>query len=601
MKTSLNKTSLEISARNCYCSDYQGSLTSRIERNLLVAIIPVLLSWTAAFGQQAPPKLSIRTATRVVLVDAIVTDADSHPVKGLVASDFAVLEDGKPQKISFFSFESPPQHQAAPPQLRPDVFTNRPEYHSAGGPLVILLLDGLNTPPTQQAYVRQQILKYLASLRISSPGTAILALGNDLSILQDFTTSPQLLLAAARSYKGERTAVDVESPKIEIPVTTGPGGGIPAQANVQGPPVDSGTEVSAGTNVLNSFQELADSLKRFDKAVSVDNQDARVRATLAALRTISRAVVGYRGRKALIWFSAGFPFSLALDETMDLDFSKSYRDQIRQAAALLSDADVAVYPIDARGLVTVGALADPTTPATQGPPDKSLAAVTWQKFNTEGTMDHLARDTGGEVFRNTNDLNGALQAAIADSESCYVLGYYPERKNWDGKFHNLKVLVRNKELRIRSRTGYFAVDPANWRKGGYEKQMISPSALHMLASTGVLFYVHPISPQKKDDPTSIEILVDANTVSFGSGPEFTYETDLEFQVGAFAPDGKLVRLETQTAQAALRSETYQQLIKTGIPVRVPILLKSGKYLLRVAARDNRNGHIGTLDVPLNIQ
>jgi VWFA-related protein len=600
MKTSLNKTSLEISARNFYCSDYQGSLTSTIGRNLLVAIVPVLLSWTAAFGQQAPPELSIRTATRVVLVDAIVTDADSHPVKGLVASDFAVLEDGKLQKISFFSFESPPQHQAAPPQLRPDVFTNRPEYHSAGGPLVILLLDGLNTPPTQQAYVRQQILKYLASLRISSPGTAILALGNDLSILQDFTTSPQLLLAAARSYKGERTAVDVESPKIEIPVTTGPGGGIPAQADVQGPPVDSGTEVSAGTYVLNTFQELADSLKRFDKAVSVDNQDARVRATLAALRTISRAVVGYRGRKALIWFSAGFPFSLALDETMDLDFSKSYRDQIRQAAALLSDADVAVYPIDARGLVTVGGLADPTTPATQGPPDKSLAAVTWQKFNTEGTMDHLARDTGGEVFRNTNDLNGALQAAIADSESCYVLGYYPERKNWDGKFHNLKVLVRNKELRIRSRTGYFAVDPANWRKGGYEK-MISPSALHMLASTGVLFYVHPISPQKKDNPTSIEILVDANTVSFGSGPEFTYETDLEFQVGAFAPDGKLVRLETQTAQAVLRNETYQQFIKTGIPVRVPILLKSGKYLLRVAARDNRNGHIGTLDVPLNIQ
>jgi hypothetical protein len=345
---------------------------------------------------------------------------------------------------------------------------------------------------------------------------------------------------------------------------------------------------------------LADSLRRFDKAVSVDNQDARVRATLAALRTISRAVVGYRGRKALIWFSAGFPFSLALDETMDLEFSKSYRDQIRQAAALLSDADVAVYPIDARGLVTVGALADPTTPATQGPPDKSLAAVTWQKFNTESTMDHLARDTGGEVFRNTNDLNGALQAAIADSESCYVLGYYPERKNWDGKFHNLKVVVRNKELRIRSRTGYFAVDPASWRKGGYEK-MILPSALHMLASTGVLFYVHPVSPPKKDDPTSIEILVDANTVSFGSGPEFTYETDLEFQVGAFTPDGKLVRLETQTAQAALRNETYQQFIKTGIPVRVPILLKSGKYLLRVAARDNRNGHIGTLDVPLNIQ
>jgi len=576
-------------------------MTSKVEKSLTVAIVLALLSWTAAFAQQAPPDLSIRTTTRVILVDAIVTDAGSHPVRDLAASDFTILEDGKPQKISFFSFESPAQHQAEPPKLRPDVFTNRPEYHNAGGPLVILLLDGLNTPPTQQFYVRQQILKYLASLRISSPGTAILALGNDLSVLQDFTTSPQLLLGAVHSYKAERTAVDVESPKIEVPVTTGPGGGIPAQAGVAGPPGDSGTEVSAGTNVFNSFQELADSLKRFDKAVSVDDQDVRVRATLAALRTISRAVVGYPGRKALIWFSAGFPFSLALDESMDLEFSKSYRDQIQQAAALLSDANVAVYPIDARGLLTVGALADVTTPATQGPPDKSLAAVTWQKFNIEGTMDHLARDTGGEVFRNTNDLNGALHAAIADSEASYVLGYYPERKKWDGKFHNIKILLRNKQLRIRSRAGYFALDPANWRKGGDEKQIVSPSTLHMLASTGVLFYVHPISPRKKDEPANVEILVDANTVSFGLGPEITYETDLEFQVGAFAPDGKLVRLETQTAQAALRSETYQQLQKTGIPVRIPISLKPGKYLLRVAARDNRNGHIGTLDVPLNIQ
>jgi len=569
-------------------------MTSKFEKSLTVAIVLALLSWTAAFAQQAPPDLTIRTTTRVILVDAIVTDAGSHPVRDLAASDFTIVEDGKPQKISFFSFESPAQHQAEPPKLRPGVFTNRPEYHNAGGPLVILLLDGLNTPPTQQFYVRQQILKYLASLRISSPGTAILALGNDLSVLQDFTTSPQLLLGAVHSYKAERTAVDVESPKIEVPVTTGPGGGIPAQAGVAGPPGDSGTEVSAGTNVFNSFQELADSLKRFDKAVSVDDQDVRVRATLAALRTISRAVVGYPGRKALIWFSAGFPFSLALDESMDLEFSKSYRDQIQQAAALLSDANVAVYPIDARGLLTVGALADVTTPATQGPPDKSLAAVTWQKFNIEGTMDHLARDTGGEVFRNTNDLNGALHAAIADSEASYVLGYYPERKKWDGKFHNIKILLRNKQLRIRSRAGYFALDPANWRKGGDEKQIVSPSTLHMLASTGVLFYVHPISPRKKGEPANVEILVDANTVSFGLGPEITYETDLEFQVGAFAPDGKLVRLETQTAQAALRSETYQQLQKTGIPVRIPISLKPGKYLLRVAARDNRNGHIGTL-------
>src|SRR6266849_5480627 len=582
----------------------------KTERRLLLAIVLALSSSFAVFGQQTQrlPDFSIRTTTRVVLVDAIVTDASSHVVSGLTASDFTILEDGKPQKVSFFSFESRKQREAGPPlrPLRSDVFTNRPEYHSASGPLVVLLLDGLNTPPGQQNYVRQQILKYLGNLKLSGPGTTILALGNDLSVLQDFTTDSQLLLAAVRGYKGGRTVVDVESPKIDIPVTTGPSGGVPAQANVQTPlaagggGTDTAADISPGTNVFNSFQELADSLRRFEKTTSVDEQDVRVRITLAALRNIGRAVVGYPGRKALLWFSAGFPFDLALDERMDLEFSKSYRVQIRQTAAVLSDANVAVYPIDARGLLTAGALADPTIPATAGFPDKSLASATWQKFDAEATMDHVARDTGGEVFRNTNDLNVALQAAVTDSESYYVLGYYPDRKNWDGKFHSIKVVLPNKQLKIRSRTGYFAVDPADWRKGGDEKQMISPSALHTLAATSLLFYAHQVLPDKKGQPVTVEILADASTVSFGSGPDLTYNTNLEFQVGALTPDGSLARLETQVAQADLRPETYQQVMKNGIPVRVQLSLKPGRYLLRVAARDNRNGHIGTLDMPLNI-
>src|SRR5947209_19042737 len=131
----------------------------------------------------------------------------------------------------------------------------------------------------------------------------------------------------------------------------------------------------------------------------------------------------------------------------------------------------------------------------------------------------------------------------------------------------------------------------------------SPSGLSVIyeITSSLLFYAHQVPPEKKGQPATMEILVDASTVSFGSGPEFTYNTNLEFQVGAFTPDGKLARLETQVAQADLRPETYQQFMKNGIPVRVQLSLKPGRYLLRVAARDNRNGHIGTLDMPLNVQ
>jgi VWFA-related protein len=578
---------------------------------LFLVILANTCSIQAQSQSQAMPEYSVRTTTRVVIVDAVVTDGKSQPVAGLSASDFVVLEDGKPQKISFFSYESPAKREQAisPPKLRPDVFTNRPEYHRAAGPITVILLDGLNTPTNQQIYARQQILRYLSKMDLSSTGTAILALGNELTVLQNFTTSPELLKTAVDSYVRGRTFADIEAPKIDIPVTTGPGGGGPAAANLSIGPTGTGdvaASVASQTNVTNSFAMLADSLKRFDKGVQVNDQDLRIRTTLAALRAIAKSVEGYPGRKSLLWFSAGFPFSLSLDEAMDLEFSKSYRDPIRQASTLLADAAVAVYPIDTLGLVSTGGLADPSASSKMAntiqdaAPSTSLGPESFSKFGKQETMDQIALDTGGLVFRNTNDLSGALQAAMKDSESYYVLGYYPERKKWDGKFHKIKVVPADKQLRVRSREGYYATDPANWRKGD-DKALISADNPSALNATGLLFYAHAIVPEKKNQPTTVEILLDANTVSYGDGPEATYTTDLEFQVGAFTPDGKLQKVESQVAQADLHRDTHAQLLKTGMPVKMEITLPPGRYLVRVAARDNRNGHLGTVDVPVTVK
>ena len=565
----------------------------------VLGAVCLTLSVHLARGQQAPavPELSIRATTRLVTVDTIVTDADSRPVSGLTKEDFTVLEDGKPQKIAFFSFVAAEQKPAPPPpRLRPDVFTNRPEYHSANGPLVILLLDGLNTLPTQQLYVHQQIMKYLTSLNLAGPGTAILALGNTLTVLQDFTTDPQLLLSAAKGYKGGRTAVDIESPKIEIPVTTGPGGGAPSQAKLPGSTAnDDAANIASQTKPTNSFAELAQSLKRFDSEVAANDENVRVRVTLEALRRIAHAVSGYPGRKNLIWFSDGFPISLALDQSTDLDLYRPYHEQIRQTSAQLSDANVAVYPIDARGLIT-SPLADPSS---IGPPSQAQSAPFAREFSRKATMNRLADDTGGKVFYQTNDLNGALQAAVNDAQSYYWLSYYPERKKWDGKFRTIKIMMTDHRLKVRHRTGYYAVDPASWRKAGDEK-LISLSDLHALSNTGVLFYAHPIRPDKKGQDVTVELLIDPHTVSLENGS--AYSTNLDFQIGAFTSDGKLAHLESQTAKAdELRPETYQQFLRSGIPARFQLALKPGNYVLHVAVRDNTNGHIGSLEMPLQIE
>src|SRR5260370_4774967 len=109
----------------------------------------------------------IRATTRLVQLDVVVTDSSGHPPKDqLSEKDFTILEDGKPQKLSFFSFQQlegqEKRQSPLPPQLPAHVATNRPEYRRAVGPPVILLLDGINTPVATQIVVRQQIPKSIA-------------------------------------------------------------------------------------------------------------------------------------------------------------------------------------------------------------------------------------------------------------------------------------------------------------------------------------------------------------------------------------------------------------------------------------------------------
>src|SRR6266849_9962655 len=126
----------------------------------------------------------IRATTRLVQVDVVVTDSSGHPVKDrLSEKDFTILEDGKPQKISFFSFqqfEDQEKQKQLPPQLPPHVTTNRPEYRRAAGPPIILLMDGVNTPVENQIVVRQQMLKFLADHFDARMRIAVFLLGNEL-------------------------------------------------------------------------------------------------------------------------------------------------------------------------------------------------------------------------------------------------------------------------------------------------------------------------------------------------------------------------------------------------------------------------------------
>src|SRR5690242_9651186 len=211
-----------------------------MKRFVMIAVLPVLASAFVGAQQSSPPAndpgVRFRVTTHVVLVDAIVLDKQNNPVQGLKADDFTVTEDGVRQRITSFSARIPEAAKPAPPPvLPPHVTTNRPvvtQTNAENGTAAVLLLDGLNTPPQNQIYVKQEMLRFLARQYDPKTKLAVIALTNKLTVLQDFTQEPVLLRAALDRYLATTPALarsggQMETPSASVPA---PSVNLPAQA-----------------------------------------------------------------------------------------------------------------------------------------------------------------------------------------------------------------------------------------------------------------------------------------------------------------------------------------------------------------------------------
>jgi VWFA-related protein len=587
-----------------------------------VVQITVLLVLAGALAAQQPspppeePGLVVRVTTRMVQVDTVVLDKEGHPVKGLKADDFTVTEDGVRQRIASFSERiSEPANPAPPPVLPPHVTTNRPtvtQTNTENGTVAVLLLDGLNTPPQDRIYVKQQMLKFLARQYDPNTKLAVIALGNKLTVLQDFTHDPLLLRAALDHYLAETPALARSGGQMETPSASVPAPTVNLPAQATGGPTGSGPDpglpatLAGGGSNASIFEDIAYMMDRFEREAENFSRDTRISTTLSALEQIARFTSAQNGRKVLLWFSTGFPFSVVGDSPSAMEAERDYGDQIRRTINLLNDAHVATYTIDAGGLVPES-LGDPSLSGRDSEGkihlgidnNRALSGDAFERFSTHDALETIARDTGGRYFGNSNDLDHAIQSALTESSSYYMLGYYPSNKKWGGKFRQIKLQVDRPGVQLRYRRGYFAVNPSDWRKDNGERTLTAALTANSLPSTEVTFMARALPPAPDSD-TVVEFAVDPSTLSFQTeAGNFHYST-LRFEVQAFTPEGKLVKAEVQTAEASLPEPTYERVRKQELPMNVPIRLAPGKYILRLGVRDNLTGLFGTADLALEV-
>jgi VWFA-related protein len=537
------------------------------------------------------PALLLKATSRMVLLDVVATDKQGKAITGLKASDFTVLEKGREQTIKSFGLEQPAAEASARPatlKLPPDVFSNI-QFTQQPETLNVILLDSLNTNMRNQMLVHREMLKFLETMPAGQL-IAVYTLTRDLHLLQDFSSDPDVLKKVAKSYNGSVSVA------------------------LQNATEKQATEAfSLGD--LNLPPEFTASLQDFLATESALELEMRVRMTTQALVKLARTLAGYPGRKNLIWISSSFPLNLFPESGHEMFSYNSwgkfyhYDGILRKTSNALVDAQVAVYPIDAAGLVadqggtmdagydSIGTGEKLDSTRNQG---VTYGAVLNSAFQdaaaTHNTMNGLAERTGGKAFYNRNDLHTAIQRSITDGSSYYQVGYYPLDKNWKGEFRKIEVKVNHPGVRLRYRPGYYAIENQKDAKDSNTGKSDITDALSLSnPSSTMLFFTAALAPPSAQSPNKVVVnyRIEGHSIAFEEGADGLRHAALGCYVQAFNEKGKPVKAVSQLPVAALKPATYQRVLNEGFPCTTTIELPGGKYQLRFAVRDERTGLIGT--------
>ena len=555
-------------------------------------LLPTLLS--PLLPAQTPDSQPIRTATHLVVLNVVATNKHGNPVDDLQRGDFALRDNGQEQKIAFFVLDDA---RAAPtvPASAPLTFSNRPQLGAARA--TAFLFDELNTQLGDLQTAKQEFLRHLKSLP-ATERVAVFVLGDSLALLHDFSDDPAQLVAAISGHRNRA------GPEAAASATA------PASSN-------SLTGDSKTTAQWDSF--LTSSTQPYTNYT----ETVRAERTAAALQTIAGHLLGIPGRKTLIWISGGFPIQLGLQASRDNTPQSSANDrdsgrsgghgrggtrkpvtngtksstssnsqasdlpgtqdsfetEVERAIRALNDADVAVYPVDARGVqVAAPFQANRASFGKRNKPARGSSPVD----SGYETMESLAEETGGRSFHHINDLNSAILAAAADSRVTYSLAFYPPEPALDDSYHRLEVSVDRPGVTLRYRPGYLAT-----RKTAVEPSL-ADAIVNPVNLTGIGFTAH-LDPVEGGYKMSVTIDPRNLTIAENNG-KFT--GTLQFLVVV----GKVEQLTTVPLN--FTEEVFHRIQIQGLTLGARVKTPPGTPGFAVGFRDIPTGQTGTLHVIL---
>jgi VWFA-related protein len=435
-------------------------------RALAGTLIVMLVALTGLPSAQAPPRPAFRTDVALVVVDVVVRDKSGAAVRGLTANDFEIREDNKPQQIVSFDVEevATTAPSAAPVPELLEVGKRSPTNGGSGttGPpnevrredlagrrLIVLLFDLSSMQPEELERAGRAAVDYVDKQMADADLVALATIDTTLNVVSDFTGDRQQVKAAL-SQLASIDAVAFETPAAETAATDETAAA-------------TGDAATADTGEYDLF-----------------NNDARLRA----IRSLSEALAPIEQKKSILYFSGGMTRSGGDNQV-----------ELRAATSAAVRANVALYPVDTRGLQAVVPGGDASRASARGVAAFSGRGVNQQfesLFASQDTLQTLAADTGGRAFIDSNDFGAAFTQVQRDTSSYYLIGYSSTNTVKDGRFRRISVRMKRSDLRVEARAGYYADrDFAHTGRQDRERQLeeqiaapVSATDLPVVVSSG---------------------------------------------------------------------------------------------------------------------
>ncbi len=556
-------------------------MTKLVRQIVAVAVIAGFLSASTPVRAQQhplpPPQPApsqavsvLHSESNLVRIDVEVDDGSGKPITGLQASQFSITDNGKPQKITNFSYSNIEKIETAgvenaKPIVVP-VDSDAPEASAdvsdavRNHRMIVLFFDLTSMETDDLTRAHDSALKFVRTQMTPADLVAVVTFSSRLSVLANFTNDRTVLeKAIAQIVPG--VSSDLASPLF-----------------------------AAAQNGEASVQEYTGAAYTPDETeFNVFNTDQK----LAAVEGLADVLGAIPGRKAMVEFTGG------LTQT-----GEENRAELRAATDAANRADVSIYSIDSRGLFALPPGGDATTDAATGTSMFSGASVyhqTDQREDSRDTLATLSTDTGGKAFFDLGDLSDAFPQIQKDNGGYYLVGYsLAAGVKRDGSWHTIRVKVNARGARVRYRSGYFA--PKDFqhfasedRKEQLAEAMDSPDP-YVDLPIAVETAAFRLNDRQIYVPIAAKISSSALQWAEKRGDR---EASFDFaaEVRAY-PAGQVVAQLQDTIHVKLGAERYEQVSSSNLVYEGGVVLSPGKYRLKFLARENEMGHIGSFETDL---